>query len=130
VLFLAHPNHPPHKITRTAHTSWTSEVIDFDWPAFRPENTLVALLTALLVATKWSEVHQHLDHHSESDEKIEHLESIIKWLVNHPANKVVGNCIGGGWSCDSYPDDDGTRREYFGADFLEAIELAMNGETE
>jgi len=82
------------------------------------------------IATKWSEVHQHLDHHSESAEKIEHLESIIKWLVNHPANKVAGDCIGGGWSCDSYPDDDGTRREYFGADFLEAIELAMNGETE
>jgi len=44
VLFLAHPNHPPHKITRTAHTSWTSEVIDFDWPAFRPENTLEEVL--------------------------------------------------------------------------------------
>lgn len=40
VLYLVHPNHPPHKITRTAHTSWTSEVIDFNWPAFRPENNL------------------------------------------------------------------------------------------
>lgn len=39
VLFLAHPNHPPHKITRTAHTSWTCTKIAFKWPAFRPENT-------------------------------------------------------------------------------------------
>ena len=39
ILFLAHPNHPPHKITRTAHTSWTSEKIEWKWPAFRPENS-------------------------------------------------------------------------------------------
>lgn len=44
VLYLVHPNHPPHKITRTAHTSWTSEAIDFKWPAFRPENTLDEVL--------------------------------------------------------------------------------------
>lgn len=40
VLFLAHPNHPPHKITRTAHTSWTSEEIDWKWPPFSVENQL------------------------------------------------------------------------------------------
>lgn len=39
VLFLAHPNHPPHKITRTGHTSWTCEKIEWKWPAFRPENS-------------------------------------------------------------------------------------------
>lgn len=38
LLFLAHPNHPPHKLTRTAHTSWTCKKIDFIWPPFRPEN--------------------------------------------------------------------------------------------
>jgi hypothetical protein len=58
-------------------------------------------------------------------QRIERLESIIKWLVNHPANKVVGDCIGGGWSCDSYPDDDGTRREYFAYNHEVAIEYAM-----
>lgn len=39
LLFLAHPNHPPHKITRTGHTAWTCEEIDFKWPPLRPENT-------------------------------------------------------------------------------------------
>ena len=57
--------------------------------------------------------------------RIEHLESILNWLVNHPANKVSGECIGGGWSCDSYPDDDGTRREYFANNPQMAIEDAM-----
>jgi len=38
LLFLAHPNHPPHKITRTAHTAWTCEEIVFSWPPFSPEN--------------------------------------------------------------------------------------------
>ncbi len=57
--------------------------------------------------------------------RIEHLESILNWLVNHPANKVVGDCIGEGWSCDSYPDDDGTRREYFANNHEMAIEDAM-----
>ena len=38
LLFLAHPNHPPHKITRTGHTEWACEEIEFAWPPFRPEN--------------------------------------------------------------------------------------------
>lgn len=38
VLYLAHPNHPPHKISRTGHTSWTSEEIAFAWPPFLSEN--------------------------------------------------------------------------------------------
>ena len=60
-------------------------------------------------------------------QRIERLESIINWLVHHPANKAVGDCIGGGWSCDSYPDDDGTRREYFANNHEVAIEDAMEG---
>jgi hypothetical protein len=38
VLYLVHPNHPPHKITRTSDTDWTCEEIEFAWPPFRPEN--------------------------------------------------------------------------------------------
>lgn len=38
VVYLAHGNHPPHKISRTSDIEWTSEAIDFDWPPFREEN--------------------------------------------------------------------------------------------
>ncbi len=38
VIYLAHANHPPHKISRTSDTSWTCTEIEFDWPAFREEN--------------------------------------------------------------------------------------------
>lgn len=38
VLYLAHGNHPPHKISRTSDTAWTCAEIVFDWPAFREEN--------------------------------------------------------------------------------------------
>ncbi len=38
VLYLAHGNHPPHKISRTSDTAWTAEAIVFDWPPFREEN--------------------------------------------------------------------------------------------
>lgn len=38
VIYLAHRNHPPAKISRTSDTSWTYEVIDFTWEAFQPIN--------------------------------------------------------------------------------------------
>ena len=38
VVYLAHGNHPPHKISRTSDIEWTSEAIDFDWPPFRENN--------------------------------------------------------------------------------------------
>ena len=38
MIYLAHGNHPPHKISRTSDTAWTCEAIDFDWPPFREEN--------------------------------------------------------------------------------------------
>ncbi len=37
-LYIAHPEHPPRKLSRTDHTTWTLEVIDFDWQPFAPEN--------------------------------------------------------------------------------------------
>lgn len=39
VLYLVHPDYPPHKITRTSDTDWVCEKIEFQWPAFRPENS-------------------------------------------------------------------------------------------
>ena len=39
VLYVAHPNHPPQKISRTADDAWTVTEIDFAWPAFLSENT-------------------------------------------------------------------------------------------
>lgn len=38
VVYLAHPSHPPMKLSRIANANWTLEVISFDWPPFRPEN--------------------------------------------------------------------------------------------
>lgn len=38
VMFLAHSRHPPMKLSRLDHDKWTLEEIDFDWPAFEPEN--------------------------------------------------------------------------------------------
>jgi hypothetical protein len=38
VVYLAHPNHPPHKLSRTGHTAWTLTEIAFTWQAFAPEN--------------------------------------------------------------------------------------------
>lgn len=39
VLYLAHPEYAPRKISRTGHTSWTITEIDFDWAPFLPENS-------------------------------------------------------------------------------------------
>lgn len=38
VLYVAHPDVLPRKITRTSDTAWTIADIDFDWPPFEPEN--------------------------------------------------------------------------------------------
>ena len=38
VMYLVHPDYPPHKLARTADTSWTCTEVDFSWPAFRDEN--------------------------------------------------------------------------------------------
>ena len=44
VVYLVHGSHPPHKIERTSDTSWTCTVMNFDWPAFREENSDTDLL--------------------------------------------------------------------------------------
>jgi hypothetical protein len=38
VLYVAHPDYAPRKITRTAHNAWTAAAIDFDWQPFELEN--------------------------------------------------------------------------------------------
>lgn len=37
-LYLAHPDYPPAKVTRTAHDAWTHTPIAFDYFPFSPEN--------------------------------------------------------------------------------------------
>lgn len=38
VMYISHPKHPPHKIGRTGHSSWTLTEVAFDWPPFSDEN--------------------------------------------------------------------------------------------
>lgn len=38
VLYIAHPNHAPRKLSRTGHTSWTLTPIAFNPPAFSDDN--------------------------------------------------------------------------------------------
>jgi len=38
VLYLAHREYAPRKLSRTGDTSWTLTEIEFDWPAFLPDN--------------------------------------------------------------------------------------------
>ena len=38
VLYIACPGFAPRKLSRTGHTSWTLDVIAFEWPPFAPEN--------------------------------------------------------------------------------------------
>lgn len=38
VLYIVHPDYPPHKLSRTSDTSWTCLEIEAQWPCFREEN--------------------------------------------------------------------------------------------
>jgi hypothetical protein len=46
VLYLTHPNHPPHKLMRYDHDNWVFEVIEFDSPPFNDENITTTTITA------------------------------------------------------------------------------------
>lgn len=46
VLYVAHREHPPYKITRTSNTSWTVEQIDFQDGPYLNENETATTLTA------------------------------------------------------------------------------------
>lgn len=49
VLYMAHPNHPPQKLSRLAHDSWTIADVVFDWPPFNSENVSATTITASAV---------------------------------------------------------------------------------
>ncbi len=44
VVYIAHPNHPPYKLSRFSDTSWTMTEVVFDWPPFNDENTTVTTI--------------------------------------------------------------------------------------
>lgn len=50
VMYLAHPNHPPYKLSRSGHTSWTLAEVEFDWPPFSDENTEATTITASAIS--------------------------------------------------------------------------------
>ena len=45
VIYIAHPNHPPHKLSRFGPTNWTLAPVVFDWPPFNDENTGTITIT-------------------------------------------------------------------------------------
>ena len=45
VVYIAHPNHPPHKLSRFGPTNWTLAPVVFDWPPFNDENTGTITIT-------------------------------------------------------------------------------------
>jgi hypothetical protein len=46
VVYLAHPNHPPYKLSRFGPTNWTLAKVTFDWPPFNEENVTPATIIA------------------------------------------------------------------------------------
>lgn len=49
VVYLAHPNHPPHKLSRFGPTNWTIAPVVFTWPPFNEENVSATTITASAV---------------------------------------------------------------------------------
>ncbi len=45
VMYIVHPNHPPAKLSRTAHTTWTLDDVDFQVGPFLDTNTTATTLT-------------------------------------------------------------------------------------
>jgi hypothetical protein len=39
VVYVAHPDYPPHKLSRFGPTNWTLTPVNFNWPPFNDENT-------------------------------------------------------------------------------------------
>ena len=49
VVYIAHPDYPPHKLSRFGATNWTITPVIFKWPPFNDENTDATTLTASAV---------------------------------------------------------------------------------
>ena len=45
VIYLAHPNHPPHKLARFGPTNWVIAPVVFNWPPFNDESVGTLTLT-------------------------------------------------------------------------------------
>ena len=49
VVYIAHPDYPPYKLSRFGPTNWTITPVIFDWPPFNDENTEDLTLAASAV---------------------------------------------------------------------------------
>lgn len=49
VVYLAHPNHPPYKLSRFGPTNWTIAPVVFNWPPFNEVNVSGTTITASAV---------------------------------------------------------------------------------
>jgi hypothetical protein len=49
VVYIAHPDYPPYKLSRFGPTNWTLTPVTFNWPPFNDENTESLTLTASAV---------------------------------------------------------------------------------
>lgn len=49
VVYIAHPDYPPYKLSRFGPTNWTLNAVTFNWPPFNDENTDATTLTASAV---------------------------------------------------------------------------------
>jgi hypothetical protein len=45
LMYLCHPNYPPHKLTRWADDTWTLDEISFKWPPLQDENIKTITIT-------------------------------------------------------------------------------------
>jgi len=46
IMYIVHPNHAPRKLTRTGHTAWTLDVVDFELGPMMDENKTATTLTS------------------------------------------------------------------------------------
>jgi hypothetical protein len=51
VMYIVHPNHPPAKLSRTAHTTWTLDDVDFTNGPYLDVNTTATTLTPSSAST-------------------------------------------------------------------------------
>jgi len=51
VIYLAHPDYPPRKLSRLAPTNWTLTTIDFVWQPFNDQNTNTASTVTITART-------------------------------------------------------------------------------
>lgn len=50
VMYIAHRNHPPYKLSRLADDNWSMDQVLFDWPPFQDQNVGSTTITASAVS--------------------------------------------------------------------------------